>query len=222
MAGDIPLRAARDRHHRPHGPLHPSGAPARIRIRTGVGPAVRLVQHVRPPRRGHPDRRGFQGERAVLAGYLRDQRLTLELKCAGSTRRPSRGARWNRPTCPSWVSYATSRGSSSTGSGRSWRARTYAATTARRKTPRASSPAPWPTRRWSRTHGRPGGPRSPSRNNSSRRPPAWTSRGRRGSGGRGRRADGIREVLVHMIEEYARHNGHADFLRERIDGRVGQ
>jgi Protein of unknown function (DUF664) len=26
----------------------------------------------------------------------------------------------------------------------------------------------------------------------------------------------------HMIEEYARHDGHADFLRERIDGRVGQ
>jgi hypothetical protein len=32
----------------------------------------------------------------------------------------------------------------------------------------------------------------------------------------------LREVLVHMIEEYARHNGHADFLRERIDGRIGQ
>ena len=32
----------------------------------------------------------------------------------------------------------------------------------------------------------------------------------------------LRDVLVHMIEEYARHNGHADFLRERIDGRVGQ
>ena len=31
-----------------------------------------------------------------------------------------------------------------------------------------------------------------------------------------------REVLVHMIEEYARHCGHADLLRERIDGRVGQ
>ena len=28
----------------------------------------------------------------------------------------------------------------------------------------------------------------------------------------------LRWVLVHMIEEYARHNGHADFLRERIDG----
>jgi uncharacterized damage-inducible protein DinB len=32
----------------------------------------------------------------------------------------------------------------------------------------------------------------------------------------------LRELLVHMIEEYARHNGHADLLRERIDGRVGE
>jgi hypothetical protein len=32
----------------------------------------------------------------------------------------------------------------------------------------------------------------------------------------------LREVLVHMIEEYARHAGHADLIRERIDGRVGQ
>ena len=31
----------------------------------------------------------------------------------------------------------------------------------------------------------------------------------------------LREVLVHMIEEYARHCGHADLLRERIDGRTG-
>lgn len=31
----------------------------------------------------------------------------------------------------------------------------------------------------------------------------------------------VREVLLHMIEEYARHCGHADLLRERIDGRVG-
>jgi uncharacterized damage-inducible protein DinB len=36
--------------------------------------------------------------------------------------------------------------------------------------------------------------------------------------------DGIalRELLVHRIEEYARHCGHADLLRECIDGRVGQ
>lgn len=32
----------------------------------------------------------------------------------------------------------------------------------------------------------------------------------------------LREVLVHMVEEYARHNGHADLLRERIDGRTGE
>jgi uncharacterized damage-inducible protein DinB len=31
----------------------------------------------------------------------------------------------------------------------------------------------------------------------------------------------LRWVLVHMIEEYARHCGHADFLRERIDGVTG-
>jgi hypothetical protein len=31
----------------------------------------------------------------------------------------------------------------------------------------------------------------------------------------------LRWIMVHMIEEYARHNGHADFLRERIDGAVG-
>lgn len=41
----------------------------------------------------------------------------------------------------------------------------------------------------------------------------------------GRHDDGeieLREVLVHMIEEYARHCGHADLLRECIDGRTGQ
>ncbi|MFD8685814.1 DinB family protein [Streptomyces sp. NPDC059651] len=31
----------------------------------------------------------------------------------------------------------------------------------------------------------------------------------------------LRWVLIHMIEEYARHNGHADLLRERIDGSRG-
>lgn len=40
-----------------------------------------------------------------------------------------------------------------------------------------------------------------------------------GSGGG---AMSLREVLVGMIEEYARHMGHVDLLRERIDGRIGQ
>lgn len=38
----------------------------------------------------------------------------------------------------------------------------------------------------------------------------------------GEREISIRELLVHRIEEYARHCGHADLLRECIDGRVGQ
>lgn len=32
----------------------------------------------------------------------------------------------------------------------------------------------------------------------------------------------VRELMVHRVEEYARHCGHADLLRECIDGRVGQ
>ncbi len=32
----------------------------------------------------------------------------------------------------------------------------------------------------------------------------------------------LRYVLTHMIEEYARHNGHADLLRERLDGSTGE
>jgi hypothetical protein len=37
-----------------------------------------------------------------------------------------------------------------------------------------------------------------------------------------RGAMSLRWVLVHMVEEYARHNGHADLLRQQIDGAVGQ
>jgi uncharacterized damage-inducible protein DinB len=35
-------------------------------------------------------------------------------------------------------------------------------------------------------------------------------------------APSLRWILVHMIEEYARHNGHADLLRESVDGEVGE
>jgi uncharacterized damage-inducible protein DinB len=31
----------------------------------------------------------------------------------------------------------------------------------------------------------------------------------------------VRWIVTHMIEEYARHNGHADLLRQRIDGAIG-
>jgi uncharacterized damage-inducible protein DinB len=36
------------------------------------------------------------------------------------------------------------------------------------------------------------------------------------------RAPNLRWIVVHMIEEYARHNGHADLLRESIDGATGE
>ncbi len=36
------------------------------------------------------------------------------------------------------------------------------------------------------------------------------------------RSPSLRWILCHMIEEYARHNGHADLLRESIDGETGE
>ncbi|MCA2223019.1 DinB family protein [Nonomuraea aurantiaca] len=36
------------------------------------------------------------------------------------------------------------------------------------------------------------------------------------------RAPSLRWILFHLIEEYARHNGHADLLRESVDGRTGE
>jgi uncharacterized damage-inducible protein DinB len=35
-------------------------------------------------------------------------------------------------------------------------------------------------------------------------------------------APSLRWILVHMIEEYARHNGHADLIRESVDGQTGE
>jgi uncharacterized damage-inducible protein DinB len=46
-----------------------------------------------------------------------------------------------------------------------------------------------------------------------------------GTAGRGPEAGrpfSLRHIILHMIEEYARHNGHADLIREAIDGQVGQ
>ena len=48
-----------------------------------------------------------------------------------------------------------------------------------------------------------------------------TANERRGIGS-GQGPISLREVLLEMIHEYARHLGHVDLLRERIDGRIGQ
>jgi uncharacterized damage-inducible protein DinB len=36
------------------------------------------------------------------------------------------------------------------------------------------------------------------------------------------RAPSLRWIVAHMIEEYARHNGHADLIRESVDGLTGE
>ncbi len=36
------------------------------------------------------------------------------------------------------------------------------------------------------------------------------------------RAPSLRWILVHMVQEYARHNGHADLIRESVDGQAGE
>jgi uncharacterized damage-inducible protein DinB len=35
-------------------------------------------------------------------------------------------------------------------------------------------------------------------------------------------APNLRWIMLHMIEEYARHNGHADLIRESVDGQTGE
>ncbi|MEU5112094.1 DinB family protein [Streptomyces longwoodensis] len=42
-----------------------------------------------------------------------------------------------------------------------------------------------------------------------------------GKGRAGGEPFSLRWIYTHMIEEYARHNGHADLLRERVDGTTG-
>lgn len=46
-----------------------------------------------------------------------------------------------------------------------------------------------------------------------------------GAGAEGRTRGGtqvsLRWIYVHMVEEHARHNGHADLIREMVDGAVG-
>lgn len=79
-------------------------------------------------------------------------------------------------------------------------------------------PPPTPT---SRTIcGTCGSGRSPPRTPTSRPPPTVdTVAAKRPRSGGG---ISLRWIVVHMIEEYARHNGHADLIRERVDGLVGE
>jgi uncharacterized damage-inducible protein DinB len=160
---------------------------------------------------------GFTGERATLVGYLRDQRLTMELKCSGLT--PEQLA--TRSVPPSTMSLlGLIRHMADVELG--WFRRHLAGL----DTPYHYRVEGDRDRCWT---GAVADPELVER--------AWADwRAEVAFSERFvadapdldlmSRADGeksaLREVLVHMIEEYARHNGHADLLRERIDGKIGQ
>jgi hypothetical protein len=157
---------------------------------------------------------GFQGERATLVGFLRDQRLTLELKCSGldSADLARRAVEPSNQSLLGLVRHLA-------GVEQYWVRLRMAGQDAPR-------------------HYRADGDRDADFDGAVADPDvvaqAWdTWRAEVAFAERfvaeapdldmvGKQGGVLRMVLVHMIEEYARHNGHADLLRERIDGRVGQ
>ena len=158
----------------------------------------------------------YQGERATLTGYLREHRLTLELKCAGL----DAAALARRSVPPSDLSLlGLVRHLAQVE--RHWFRRVLAG----QQVPQLYSTEDDPDADF---HGAVGDPAVVAE--------AW-ERWREEvafaerfvaeapsldvTGDHEGTPVPLREVLVHMIEEYARHNGHADLLRERIDGRVG-
>ncbi|MBO3743513.1 DinB family protein [Actinoplanes flavus] len=159
------------------------------------------------------DESSLYGEREVLAGYLRAQRQTLELKCGGLT--PEQLALRSVP--PSELSLlGLVRHMAAVE--HSWFQRVMQGD---------EGPRPF----------RPNGRHSeefsfavPADDDVEAVFGEWRRQceaadafiGRTDLDVRGQGDVELREVIVHMIEEYARHNGHADLLRECIDGRRGQ
>ena len=160
-------------------------------------------------------------ERVTLVESLRCQRLTLEMKCSGLDAE----AMARRSVEPSTMSLLglvrhladTERATFREMMGRRGRARLFGSGD-------GDFDGAVPTPRWSRRPGTRGVRRWTSPPGSCRRAPSLDITGedplnQHGSGGG---TMSLREALVGMITEYARHMGHADLLRERIDGRLGQ
>ncbi|MFI1397616.1 DinB family protein [Streptomyces sp. NPDC020681] len=170
----------------------------------------------------HPDEDprsegGFDGERATLAGYLRDNRLTLELKCAGLDAEDM-ARRSVEPSNLSLLGLVRHLA----GVEQSWFRRVMAGQDVPRHYRTEADPngefdgavadpevvaEAWDTWRAEVAFAERFVAEAPSLDLAVTHDDEQLT---------------LREVLVHMIEEYARHLGHADFLRERIDGRVGQ
>ena len=157
---------------------------------------------------------GFTGERDTLVGYLRDQRLTLELKCSGLDAEQL-ARRSVEPSTMSLLGLVRHMAAVEQG----W----FRQALAGEEGPRHF-----------RTEEDPDGDFNGAVADPEVVREAWeTWRAEVEFAERfvaeaddlgmvGKKGDALREVMVHMIEEYARHNGHADLLRERIDGRIGQ
>lgn len=156
----------------------------------------------------------YDGERATLLGYLRDYRLTLEMKCAGLD--AEQMARRSVP--PSNLSLL----------GLVRHLANVEQTWFRLRMAGQDVP------RLYRSEDNPNGDFDDATADPAMVAEAWERwreevafaddfvAGHDDLGVIGQEGDPLRQVLVHLIEEYARHCGHADLLRERIDGRVGQ
>ena len=156
-------------------------------------------------------------ERTNLQEYLRVYRITLRMKTDGLTRsswRPGR-CRRRRCRCSGWSGHLAK-------VERDW----FHLRAAGQDGPRIY---------WSEaTRTRRSAARSPTSRSSRRRSPTGSGdrlrRGVRAGAPRPREVYtlpgddtiSLRELLLHMVEEYARHCGHADLLRECVDGRTGQ
>ncbi|MFD7438803.1 DUF664 domain-containing protein [Streptomyces sp. NPDC059861] len=156
-------------------------------------------------------------ERTMLRSHLDFHRRTLELTCAGLNDVPSR----IRSVAPSTLSLP-GLARHPAGVERAWSCRVV---DAEHDLPlvwseNAGFKAAYETqgRKGVRGFHRPGGP-GPSTLGVAKGPPAPSSR-RCAEHRRGVDVP-LRRVMLHMIHEYARHNGHAGFLRESIDGTTG-
>jgi hypothetical protein len=156
----------------------------------------------------------FHGERDTLLGYLRDQRLTLELKCSGL----DAGQLARRSVEPSTLSLL-GLVRHLAGVEQSW----IRIRMAGNDVPRLYRDAGDSNGDFNGAVGDPAVVEEAWR--VWREETAYTDRylaDVTDLGTIGRAGDELRGVLVHLIEEYCRHLGHADLLRERIDGRIGQ
>ena len=173
-----------------------------------------MVADLQDPRRVEPDH--LLSERAMLEGWLEFHRTTLLIKCEGldDAQRKARPVPTSALSLHGLVRHMAE-------VERGWFRRVLLDRARRpaplvRPTPsRTGSWCPLDDADWEAdlatgrpSARRPAGPRPRGR---------WTTPAPYGTV----RPCSLRWIYQHMIEEYARHNGHADLLRELVDGAVG-